>query len=146
MPPLRCPAPLWTRLLAHLEAAYPREGCGILFGRRSPEATLLLDLTCTPNADPAPAPERRFSIPPEDLCDAQRHARAHGFEILGFFHSHPDRPPLPSPTDLALAWPGTSCLIVALRPGQPPEARSYLLPAATSEPLEFLSPNPPSGI
>jgi len=144
MPPLRCPAPLWARLLAHLEAAYPLEGCGILFGHRLHDATLLTEIACTPNADPAP--ERRFAIPPEDLCDAQRYARSAGCSLLGFFHSHPGRPPLPSPTDLALAWPGTSCLIVSIQPGRPPEARSFLLPAATPEPLEILSPIPPAGI
>ena len=50
------------------------------------------------DADP-----NRFLIDPGDHFDALRRARALGFEVVGFYHSHPRSSPAPSPTDLAEA-------------------------------------------
>jgi proteasome lid subunit RPN8/RPN11 len=33
-----------------------------------------------------------------------RHAEGQGWEISGVFHSHPVGEPMPSPTDVAMAW------------------------------------------
>jgi len=39
--------------------------------------------------------------------------------VLGFFHSHPDHPAVPSAFDLERAWPYYSYLIVSLARGIP---------------------------
>ena len=49
------------------------------------------------------ADPNRFLIDPRDHFDALRQARALGFEVVGFYHSHPHSSPAPSPTDLAEA-------------------------------------------
>jgi proteasome lid subunit RPN8/RPN11 len=59
----------------------------------------------------------RFEMDPRDFLQAEEDAAHTGEEILGFYHSHPDHPAWPSPTDLLRAqpWPGYYHLIVAVR-------------------------------
>jgi proteasome lid subunit RPN8/RPN11 len=56
----------------------------------------------------APTPNRsddpnRFFIEPEAHIAARRQARERGLAVVGFYHSHPHSPPVPSVTDLAEA-------------------------------------------
>ena len=44
---------------------------------------------------------RRFAIDPREQLLAQKWAREHQMAVLGFAHSHPSSPPVPSATDLA---------------------------------------------
>jgi proteasome lid subunit RPN8/RPN11 len=88
-------------LRLHVEESYPHEGCGILLGRREQERELVTRVVATANA--SSEPWHRFAIPPEALIAAQKLAREEGVEILGFFHSHPDRTAEPSDLDLRQA-------------------------------------------
>jgi proteasome lid subunit RPN8/RPN11 len=46
----------------------------------------------------------RYLIDPKAHLDARRDGRVQGFEVVGFYHSHPHSAPVPSPTDIAEAW------------------------------------------
>jgi proteasome lid subunit RPN8/RPN11 len=51
-----------------------------------------------------PVPDERgwlFAIDPREQLLAQKWARQHHMAVLGFAHSHPSSPPVPSATDLA---------------------------------------------
>jgi proteasome lid subunit RPN8/RPN11 len=55
----------------------------------------------------------RFLVDPHDHINVLRTARGRGFEVVGFFHSHPHSPAWPSPTDVAeSAYPDAVHLIV----------------------------------
>jgi len=57
----------------------------------------------------------RFLIDPQDHINAMRAARLRGFEIVGFFHSHPRSSAWPSATDVAeSAYPDAVHLIVGV--------------------------------
>jgi proteasome lid subunit RPN8/RPN11 len=104
-------------LRLHVEESYPHEGCGILLGRREQERELVTRVVATANA--SSEPWHRFAIPPEALIAAQKLAREEGVEILGFFHSHPDRTAEPSDLDLRQAeWTGCIYLICAVLRGE----------------------------
>lgn len=67
----------------------------------------------------------RFLIDPNDHIDARREGRRRGLEIVGFYHSHPHSPAVPSATDLADAcYSGHLYAIVSLAAG-PAEVRIY---------------------
>jgi len=68
-----------------------------------------------------------YLIAPETVLAARREARRLGFEVVGYYHSHPDRPAEPSGIDREDAWPGMSYLIVSLEEGRPVAARSWRL-------------------
>lgn len=123
---LAIPSSLLAAIRAHGERDYPRECCGLLLGSGA-EPRRVADLTPLRNAN-TEAPERRFALDPHEHLDAQRQARRRGFEVVGFYHSHPDHPARPSVTDLAEAsWPGFSYVITAVAGGHALAVNSYEL-------------------
>ena len=80
----------------------------------------------------------RFLIDPRDHIEARRSGRTHGLAVVGFYHSHPHSPPVPSATDRAEAsYPDLVHLIVSLRQ-EPPETRAFTMTGEDVEnvPLE----------
>ena len=57
----------------------------------------------------------------------EKTASAAGLAVLGFYHSHPDRPARPSEYDRLHAWPYYSYVIVAIVKGQPAAMTSWRL-------------------
>jgi proteasome lid subunit RPN8/RPN11 len=123
---LRIDPDLLHDLRRHGEECYPREACGVLLGLAGPIRAVRAVLRCE-NGEPE-VPERRYAIDPTELLSAQRQARRRGEEIVGFYHSHPDRPAHPSPTDLAEAhWLGCSYVITRVAGGAAEVTASFLL-------------------
>jgi len=85
--------------------------------------------------------ERRFFISPQQVLMAERRARQDGLLLLGFYHSHPDHPAIPSEYDRQHALPWYSYVIVSVQGGEPGELRSWRLrddrSAFDEEPLTF---------
>jgi len=113
---------LAAMMRAHAERAYPEECCGILLGH----AREALESRACANTR---AGERgRYAIAPQELIAAQREGRERNLEIVGFYHSHPDHPAEPSPTDAAEAyWEGCSYVIVSVVQRKAAELRSFRL-------------------
>lgn len=109
-------APVVDAIQQHVTAEYPREGCGLLVGHDRPGERRIAYVVPARNADPVPS--RRFAIATEDFLKAEKEARRQGFEIVGFYHSHPDVEPEPSLSDAAEAWPHYTYLIVNVRSGR----------------------------
>jgi proteasome lid subunit RPN8/RPN11 len=91
---------------AHLDAmsehgkrGYPYEVCGVLLGRFGTE---VLKVVPVENRE-TEMPRVRYQIDPADLLRIQREADAARIDVVGYYHTHPDHPPRPSPTDLARA-------------------------------------------
>jgi proteasome lid subunit RPN8/RPN11 len=79
------------------------------------------------NAREDEAKPNRFLITPDDLMRGEKYARRYKRDILGFYHSHPDHPALPSQFDLEHAWPVYSYIIVSVLSGQAGDLRSFVL-------------------
>jgi proteasome lid subunit RPN8/RPN11 len=62
----------------------------------------------------------------------EKHAAANSLEVVGFYHSHPDHPAIPSGYDLEHAWPVYSYVVVAVKSGQAEDLRSWELQADRS--------------
>jgi proteasome lid subunit RPN8/RPN11 len=110
---------------------YPEECCGILVGRESGGAGTVVRVVPTRNARVSDRP-RRYEIPPADLVREQRASREQGMRILGFYHSHPDHPAVPSSHDLELAWREYVYVIVPVDGGLAGEPREWRLAADRS--------------
>ena len=63
--------------------------------------------------EPAPERTRRFRLDPREQLLAQRWGRDRGLRVLGSAHSHPSSDPVPSATDLTLAFAPTLQLILS---------------------------------
>jgi proteasome lid subunit RPN8/RPN11 len=98
---------------AHGRDAFPHECCGALLGRNGE----VHEVFALPNTTEE-GPRRRFLVRPDDYRAAEKRARETGFELLGFYHSHPDHPARPSQYDLDHAWPSFSYVIVSVMGGE----------------------------
>ena len=97
---------------AHLVACYPYEGCGFFYGKINEikEVTEIRDVVNQNKTNP----ERIFEIAPIDYVKAERYAIENDLDLIGVYHSHPDHPAVPSPTDLKFAQPNFSYVIVSI--------------------------------
>jgi proteasome lid subunit RPN8/RPN11 len=92
---------------------YPYECCGLLLGSYGPTGKTVSETYPISNAREESAKRNRFLILPEELMRGERYAREHDLEVVGFYHSHPDSPAVPSQYDLEHAWPTYSYIIVS---------------------------------
>jgi proteasome lid subunit RPN8/RPN11 len=73
------------------------------------------------------------------LVRIEREARRKGFEITGFYHSHPDHPAQWSQTDFSEAhWLGCSYVITEIAQGKAAVTHSFLLAGRTEEEKQFV--------
>jgi proteasome lid subunit RPN8/RPN11 len=107
----------------HADAAWPRECCGVLVGVITAGATEVRRVVPTRNIHRDP--ERRYEIAPQALLRVVEEVRLENQEIVGYYHSHPNRPARPSATDEGSAWPEVSYLIVSTGPGGDGSVRSW---------------------
>ena len=92
---------------------YPYECCGLLLGSFDADRKVVSETYPISNAREESAKRNRFLITPEELMKGERYARQHDLEVVGFYHSHPDSPAVPSQYDLEHAWPTYSYIIVS---------------------------------
>ena len=112
----------------HAARAYPDECCGALIGHDSGHVVEAFALSNTTSGER----RRRFLIGPDDYRAAEARAREIGSTLIGFYHSHPNHPAVPSAFDLEHAWPNLRYLIVSVQAGRPEAARSWRLRADRS--------------
>ena len=141
---IRISAELMRAIRAHAEHDYPHECCGALLGRAgsgpAPGATKwILALEPVANRRDGDAAATRFLITADDYRALERKARELSFDVVGFYHSHPDQPARPSEYDREHAIPSYSYVIVSVRDGRADEFTSWTLDddrgAFSSEPI-----------
>lgn len=97
----------YTVILAQVEAAYPREACGLLAGRAGQVRRVY------PVENVAPG-ETIYRMHPAQQVQALLDLEAAGLSLCGMYHSHPHGPAVLSATDIAqAAYPGVVQLILA---------------------------------
>jgi proteasome lid subunit RPN8/RPN11 len=97
-------------IVDHAREALPAECCGLLLGADAS----VTEAVRTPNVSGNP---KRFTIDPAAHIAARKAARARGLAVVGFYHSHPHSPPVPSVADLSEAsYPDHLYLIVSPAP------------------------------
>lgn len=127
MTPLVLASGVRTAIERHGRDAYPHECCGALLGAGDRiAATFPLPNVTTEG------PRRRFRVDDRDYVASEREAGARGLTLLGFYHSHPDHPALPSQYDLDHAWPTFVYPIVSVVQGTPVALRAWMLKADRS--------------
>lgn len=130
---------LAEKIRAHGVETYPHECCGALLGRDlnavletdRGDASLaagreILELFPLVNRRDD-SPRNRFSVTAQDVLAAEKAARDHGLEVVGWYHSHPDHPARPSEYDRDHAWPWYSYIIVSVQNGAPQDMTSWRL-------------------
>ena len=106
---------LLSEIREHGVSDYPYECCGLLLGRYSAEGKFVTETYPISNAREESAKRNRFLIEPKELLRGEQYARSRDLEVVGFYHSHPESPAVPSQYDLEHAWPTYSYIIVSTR-------------------------------
>jgi proteasome lid subunit RPN8/RPN11 len=120
----------------HARSTAPAECCGLLIARDG----------CIADAVPAENQAadrlRHYEISPRDYLDAITRCRGTDAIVIGAYHSHPQSPPEPSPTDRAAAFSDFLYLIAGPVSGPPELAiRAYRLRSGNFHPVALV-PHP----
>lgn len=134
---LRLPSELRAGLIGWARSGYPVETCGLLIGESGRKESTVLEVRLAENLERHQA-ESRYVLDPVALLHADREARETGLEVLGFWHSHPDSPAVPSDTDRARAWEGYAYVIVSVGADRAPDARVWSLENGTFQEGEIV--------
>ena len=121
------------------ENAYPNECCGIMIGDIDEDGVKRVrQLEPIRNAREDGEQYHRFLITPEDMLRAEKTARTAKMDVIGFYHSHPDHPAVPSGYDKDHALPFYSYVIISVEKGKAKELTSWEL---TADRTNFLQEN-----
>jgi proteasome lid subunit RPN8/RPN11 len=115
--------PALEAIQAHGAEGYPHEICGIMVGPRGDG--LVTEVRRARNLIVERARDR-YEIDPRDHIRIQKEADAMGFDIVGYYHSHPDHPAQASRFDTERAWAGYVYLIVSIQEGKPVDANCFV--------------------
>ena len=123
---LKIQQPDWESLRKHGEETYPHECCGALLGHIQEDSREVREIIRTANMKGDS--QDRYSIAPTDLIRIVRESREKGFDIVGFYHSHPDQPAQPSHTDVAEAyWFNRAYVITSVKKGKADVTNAFSL-------------------
>lgn len=130
---LRLPPALRAQLEREARAAFPRECCGLIEGKRSGDVITARALHATRNV----AREAdRFEIDPADQFRILRAARVNGAEVVGCYHSHPNGTATPSLRDREGAdEEGFVWLIATLTARSNQDLAAFILKSNQLEPI-----------
>jgi len=116
--------------------AYPDEGCGVLLGQLDGGRAHVVDATSGTNLNTDRSRDR-YLLDPADMVRADREARHRGLDVVGFWHSHPDHPALPSQFDSDHAWVDYVYVVVTTIASGAGDLNGFML-ADEGEPFEQL--------
>ncbi|NJL93921.1 MAG: M67 family metallopeptidase [Anaerolineae bacterium] len=120
-------APLQAQIVAHLEASYPNEGGGFLVGKQEAGQSILSEVRPVANRFATEEQYHRYLMEEGAFLAAEDDADARGLDLLGYFHSHPNAPAVPSDFDRVHALPNFLYLILSVVEGRSAEARVWHL-------------------
>ena len=100
------------KLLENAGKAYPDEGCGVLLSRENEYRVRSVYATNNTSADKGK--RDYFSIDPMTMYEVEQAAKKEGLYVLGFYHTHPDAPAVPSASDKENMIPGMIYVILSV--------------------------------
>lgn len=121
-----------SEIRSHAEETYPEECCGVLIGKFDVFQKVVFEILRIENSKETER-NRRYLIKPQDYLKAEKYAKEKGYDIVGFYHSHPNHPAKPSEYDREHAFPFLSYIIVSVENGRSKEVNSWVLREDRSE-------------
>lgn len=120
-------AELQQRIFAHLQSTYPNEGGGFLFGTHTADGIVIADTNPVTNVFAAEEQYHRYAMTPLDWANQEDAAEERGLTLVGYYHSHPDSPAIPSIYDRDHALPNFVYIITQVQDGQAVDMRVWQL-------------------
>jgi proteasome lid subunit RPN8/RPN11 len=121
----------------HVAEIFPFEACGALLGKIEGD-NKNITLVFPANNRFKKIAWDKFEIEPEDMLEIDKLSRRENLEIIGFYHSHPNHPAIPSNYDMDASWPYYSYMILSVKgndSGDVVDIKSYLIPDKKEKPV-----------
>jgi proteasome lid subunit RPN8/RPN11 len=112
---VKLPRAFLNQMIAQAYADAPLETCGLLAGRDECASSILP----VPNILKS---QVKYRMGGQEFADAMV---ACDFQPLAIYHSHPQGPPVPSPTDIAEAFYPDSIYVIISLAQSPPSVRAF---------------------
>jgi proteasome lid subunit RPN8/RPN11 len=123
---IRISEELACQIEQHGKQTYPEECCGMVLGSNKDTVQIVESIIEIDNSQ-GENRKRRFFITPQQYLQAERIAKEKNLELLGFYHSHPDHPAIPSSFDTEHALPFFTYIIVSISQGEAKSMTAWLL-------------------
>lgn len=129
---IRLPSNLQARIFDQMETTYPNEGGGFLLGETMAEGIVIRDIIQVENVFEEDEQYHRYAMTPQDWMRLEDEADERGLALVGYYHSHPDSPAIPSDYDREHALPNFVYIITSVLMGRASDMRVWKLRADRS--------------
>jgi len=109
---------LQKNIFQHVEGTFPNEGGGFLLGEVNGDDVLVSDAIHIDNVFDTEEQYHRYAMTPQNWAQMEDEADARGLTLVGYHHSHPNAPAIPSEYDREHALPNFVYVITSVREGQ----------------------------
>ena len=111
---VKLPSDLQRRIFDQMEASYPNEGGGFLLGQARDGVVFIFDIMQVENRFAEEEQHHRYAMRPQDWMRLEDEADERGLSLVGYYHSHPDSPAIPSEYDREHALPNFVYIITSV--------------------------------
>jgi proteasome lid subunit RPN8/RPN11 len=105
---------LQRRIFDQMEANYPNEGGGFLLGTINADSITVSDTIKIDNVFAEEEQYHRYAMTPQDWARLEDEADNRNLTLVGYYHSHPDSPAIPSIYDRDHALPNFVYIITSV--------------------------------
>ena len=120
---------LQETIYSQMEATFPNEGGGFLLGTPSGEDVQIIDVIAVENVFETEEQYHRYAMTPQNWANMEDEADSRGLTLIGYHHSHPHAPAIPSEFDRDHALPNFLYLITSVQAGKAADMRAWMLKA-----------------
>lgn len=113
---------LQQHIFEQMVASYPNEGGGFLLGTLNGDTIQIVDIVQVANTFAAEEQYHRYAMTPLDWAKLEDEADARGLTLVGYYHSHPNSPAIPSVYDRDHALPNFTYIITSVQKSDEPRA------------------------
>lgn len=118
---------LQQTIFQQMESTYPNEGGGFLLGKVSGADVVIEDVIQIENVFETEEQYHRYAMTPQNWAKMEDEADERGLTLVGYYHSHPDSPAIPSEYDRVHALPNFVYIITQVQDQQAVDMRVWQL-------------------
>ena len=118
---------LQQTIFTQMEGTFPNEGGGFLLGSHDADTVIIADVIAVENVFETEEQYHRYAMTPQNWAQMEDEADARGLSLVGYYHSHPDSPAIPSEYDREHALPNFVYIITSVMAGKAADMRVWLL-------------------
>jgi len=118
---------LQSRIFQQMEATYPNEGGGFLLGSSRNGVVEIVDVIQVENVFESEEQYHRYAMTPQNWARMEDEADTRGLTLVGYYHSHPNSPAIPSAFDRDHALPNFTYIITSVEAGKAVDMRVWRL-------------------